>query len=149
MPSQTMNRGAKAVRGMPLRAMMIGSKISARSLLRPKAYPRAMPEIAPIGKPMAISINVTHVCCSRSPSVKPVNIDEKIRLGLLIRKGSIQRPDAISHREKKPTTMAVRSSVTVTPRIVSGDLAAVAAPVSEEVPWVRVWLISSGMFTLF
>src|SRR5262249_20751761 len=61
-----------------------------------------MPEIAPAGKPIAISWNVTQVCWIRSPEVKPVNKDERIRLGLLIKKGSIQRPDAISQRSKKP-----------------------------------------------
>ena len=50
MPNQTMKSGAKAVRGMPLSAMIIGSKMSASNRLRPKAYPRAMPAIAPDGK---------------------------------------------------------------------------------------------------
>ena len=36
MPSQTIKSGATAVRGMPLRAMMIGSKISASSLAAAK-----------------------------------------------------------------------------------------------------------------
>src|SRR5262249_12296035 len=51
---------------------------------------------------MAISWNVTQVCWIRSPEVKPVNKDERIRLGLLIKKGSIHRPGAISQRSKQP-----------------------------------------------
>ena len=35
---------------------------------------------------MAISWNVTQVCWIKSPEVKPVTKDERIRLGLLIKK---------------------------------------------------------------
>ena len=45
-----------------------------------------------------------------------MNRDVKIRLGLLIRNGSIHLPDANSQARKKPTTMALRMSVTVTVR---------------------------------
>src|SRR5215475_1448356 len=75
-----------------------------------------MPEIAPAGKPMAISWNVTPVCWIKSPEVKPLNKDERIRLGLLIKKGSIQRPDAISQRSKKPPMITKRMIVTPKPR---------------------------------
>src|SRR5262245_54168572 len=75
-----------------------------------------MPEIAPAGKPMAISWKVTQVCWIRSPEVKPVNKDERIRLGLLIKKGSIHRPDAISQRSKKPPMITKRRIVTLKPR---------------------------------
>ena len=45
-----------------------------------------------------------------------MNRDVKIRLGLLMRNGSIHLPDANSQARKKPTTMALRISVTVTVR---------------------------------
>jgi hypothetical protein len=72
-----------------------------------------MPEIAPTGNPMAISSKVTQVCWIKSPSRKPLNSEVKMRLGLLIKKGSIHRPEAISHRKKKPPMMATRMTVTL------------------------------------
>ena len=54
---------------------------------------------------MAISWKVTQVCWSKSPSVKPAISDEKIRVGLLIRNGSIHGPEAICQSSRKPTTM--------------------------------------------
>src|SRR4029077_20848148 len=78
-----------------------------------------MPEIAPTGNPMAISWNVTQVCWIKSPEVKPVTKDERIRLGLLIKKGSIHRPDAISQRSKNPPMITKRMIVTPKPCIES------------------------------
>ncbi len=91
-----------------------------------------MPAIAPMGNPMAISWKVTQVCWSKSPAVKPAISDEKIRLGLLIRKGSIHGPEAICQSSKKPTTIAMRSSVTATPRMDSAVFAGAAALLPEE-----------------
>ena len=78
-----------------------------------------MPEIAPMGNPMAISWKVTQVCWIKSPSRKPAISDERIRLGLLIKKGSIHRPDAISQSSKKPPMIAKRTTVTPKPRMES------------------------------
>ena len=76
-----------------------------------------MPAIAPMGNPMAISTKVTQVCWSKSPDWNPVIRDEKIRLGLLIRNGSIHLPEANSQSEKKPPTIAIRTPTTLTPRL--------------------------------
>src|SRR4051812_31442290 len=53
----------------------------------------------------------------------------KIRLGLLMRNGSIHLPDASSHARNKPRMIAVRMSVTVTvrPEKADFDLAVVAS----------------------
>src|SRR5262245_42034866 len=101
-----------------------------------------MPEIAPAGKPIAISWNVTQVCWIRSPEVKPVNKDERIRLGLLIRKGSIQRPDAISQRSKKPPMIATRITVTPKPRM-ERPLPRWTIGVSDAVPPREVFSLMS------
>ena len=66
---------------------------------------------------MAISWKVTQVCWSKSPSRKPLISDEKMRLGLLIRNGSIQRPEAISQSREKAADDGDADGVTVTPRI--------------------------------
>src|SRR5215510_979491 len=71
-----------------------------------------MPENAPSGNPMAISLKVTHVCWSKSPDWKLLIIEEMIRLGLLIRKGSIHRPEAISHSKRNAATMNARRMAT-------------------------------------
>ena len=64
---------------------------------------------------MAISVKVTHVWWSKSPSRKPVMSDARIRLGLLIKNDSIHRPEAICQSSKKPPMMAMRMSVTRKP----------------------------------
>ena len=58
---------------------------------------------------------MTQVCWIKSPEVKPVTKDERIRLGLLIRKGSIHRPDAISQSSKKTPDDNKRMIVTPKP----------------------------------
>src|SRR3954464_11080836 len=47
----------------------------------------------------------------------------KIRLGLLMRNGSIHLPDASSHARKNPRMIAVRMRVTVTMRPEKADFA--------------------------
>jgi hypothetical protein len=96
----------------------------------------AMPMIAPSGKPMPISVNVTQVCWSKSPVRKPAMVAVNIRLGLLIKKGSIQRPEAICQSSKNPPTMPKRISVMrrpreLTPSPCSGAPAASWAAISE------------------
>jgi hypothetical protein len=62
--------------------------------------------------------------------VKPVIKEEKIRLGLLMRNGSIHRPEANSQASKNPTMIAVRISVTVNPRMDNDALVGAAAVAS-------------------
>src|ERR1051326_8015409 len=127
IPNHTINIGASAVRGMPLSAMMIGSKTSASRRLRPKAEAKPIPRITPAGKPIAISWSVTQQCWMSSPELKPAIIDFRMRLGLLMRKASIQRCEAISQRRKNPPTKAMRTSAIQIRRLEMKPLRSTAA----------------------
>src|SRR5207253_10829594 len=63
-----------------------------------------------------------------------------MRLGLLMRNGSIQFPEAISHDSKNPPIMATRRNATHTPRFTNRPLAGAAA--SEASGLVCSWLMS-------
>ena len=107
IPSQTIKRGARAVRGIPYRAIIIGSKISASVLFCPNRYPIAIPKIAPKGNPMPISVKVTQVCPIRVPDSRLDRKAEKIRLGLLISRIWIHRPATNSHRARNSPTILI------------------------------------------
>ena len=61
MPNQMMNSGARAMRGMPLKATTKGSKISAKISRRPRTKPMPMPKIDPMKKP----VNVSYIVIAR------------------------------------------------------------------------------------
>src|SRR5688572_14216108 len=104
-----------------------------------------MPAIAPTGNPMAISTKVTQVCWSKSPDWKPVTSDEKMRLGLLIRKGSTHLPEAISQRRKNPPMIANRAPMTPTPRLDSTEPEASGGAPTDVAGRGRSWSAFSAI----
>src|ERR1051325_4404403 len=62
-----------------------------------------------------------------SPELKPAIIDFRMRLGLLMRKASIQRCEAISQRRKNPPTKAMRTSAIQIRRLEMKPLRSTAA----------------------
>src|SRR5437762_8635483 len=69
-----------------------------------------------------------------------------MRLGLLMRNGSIQFPEAISHDSKNPPIMVTRRNATHTPRFKKRPLAGAAA--SEASGLVCSWLMSRAIVSM-
>src|SRR5262249_51395217 len=91
---------------------------------------------------MAISWKGTQGWWNRAASRKAAIRDERMRLGLLIKKGSIHRPEAISQSNKKPPIITKRASVILKPPMGRTPPACTTVPRDGELAREFSWLMS-------